>query len=669
MPVTHKSLREMSDKEALERIQGDVEKAKSAKSQDMIRAKRYRNIYQALDPPDVSIDETTGMSEDDKDIYSNTYMPIGAALVDSTVTKIYNHFFSTEDYFEIAAKEFEDDDLALRVTAHMKQRHREMMFRYKIFLTLQIMSCFDYSVTMARWLTRPGYENRRVTKQYNKMFGGIPFPYQETTIEPTWVWDYIDRPDIVVFDYFNSWHDASARNGLEDSKFFIDERDESIETLKMLAKTKDRWWGKYKNVSAVVKASMEAEKSIQGSYDPVDRKDNERSVRITRYWTHDHVVEYAHGKMLSRTDLTGLPLQLWKLYELPSEFKGMGLLQRIERNQSDINASINSIRDFQNLITNPIAAVDAELASAEDGEVRLHPGKILTFSGGQAKDKIQFFQPGVDMTSNTLQHINMQFNMTRAVSRVSENDSGQYTSGRRTATEAREVAEGSDSSIFNVASRLELTALESFYRYQFMLEQIFMTKEEQFRYYGEKAGEFVIVRPEDYRWAHVPRFFARGSAYRFYNDVKTQQFLAAMDRALMAPQFNNLEAIYTKMWQLLDPRDYQQFIRDPRDKTHNVPPNMENMLLAQGHEIEVSPENDHQVHMQVHQDIMQTPDYNVWPDMFKMRMQEHIAEHQQAMNTALSSGNGGGGRTNALQQQDSADSLRGIRGPSLGVTQ
>ena len=233
----HVSLRNLTDKEALIRASVNYNYAQGEKSKDHVECKRFLHIYQAIDAPDTDIDTAVDpiYREMERD-RSNTYMPVGAALVDSARAQLYDYFFGIPRYFTISSDEPMDFFYEEVVTAHMMKRHKEMKFKAKIDYAFLQMLCFDYCVTFMRWLTRPGYESRRVTTQ-RKIPGGID---QKVEVKKVWVPDAIDRTDFVVLHYFDCFHDPNAKNRFEDSSFFIDRRWMSIEELRLQAKTKDQ---------------------------------------------------------------------------------------------------------------------------------------------------------------------------------------------------------------------------------------------------------------------------------------------------------------------------------------------------------------------------------------------------------------------------------------------
>ncbi len=664
-------IRKMSDDDLGEKIMSDYIAAKGDKDGDFIRARRYRNIYQALNAPDDVIDESSGHAViDDKSKYSDTYLAIGASTVDTAAASLYNHFFPNNNYFTIEADDWEDEIYSHKITAHLKKRHKEMGFKTKTYEALQSALCFDYCVTLTTWKIRPGYVRKRKVNKTHKKVGGVQIPYQEVKIETEWVPNAVDRSDFQVIDYFNCAHDIKSKNGFEDSAFFIDWYYIPFEEFMMKSQTKDSPWGKYKNVENAIKKQFEGS-DRQGSDpdDPVYRGSGRINNRlmIIRYWTHDQVAEYCNGYIVRRTNLDGMPLQLWKIYTLPAEFKGMGIVQRIERNQKDVNAIINIKRDFQNLQLNPIVVIDEDLLLTNEGDMELYAGKTITSSGGNVRDKVQFHQPGIDMSQGATEELGVQVDMIDRTTGFGVNADGSYSKGRKTARETTVVAAGSLSKVAQIAGRLEEGALEPAYLRMFLLEQMNLTQEETFKYMGPEGVTWLKIKPEDYRWKSMPRFEAKGSSYLVNKEVSTQQFLLAMDRQMQyAPQMANLSAMFAKMWELLDPKDYLNFIKDPREKSHNVPQNIENAMMAMGHNVEISPENNHQEHLSVIDGFMRSPEYLIWPESFKLKMEAHKAQHEQAgQPQAGQQQTGIPGQDQGLTNQDQSDVARGQRGVTL----
>lgn len=651
---------QLGDEELVMKITGDIKKAAKMKDTAFARNKRYRLIYQALDQAEELIDDSEGQIDEDEALYSNTYLAIGAAAVDTAATQLYNTIFSTPDYMKIDADDWEDELFAGMVTAHLMKRQREMKFRLTVYKLLQQMLCFDYAISYPRWLLQPGYVKKRVNTIEMQDFGGVKMPYRKVEMKDEFIHNAIDRSQVDIIDFFNCVHDSWSGNGdFSDSMFFADWRQDPIPELMKMRKDEDKPWGKYKNLDKVLDVQARALASTMKPtvHDPVDRDNLESRVTVYRYWTNDEIVEMANQNIISRVKIDGIPLQVWKTYEKSNEFSGMGLLQRIERNQIDINAIINNKRDFQNLILNPVAGISDEVAGLEEGDVVLYPGRSL-ITRGDPKNSLYFYQPGTDLSRGATEELQIEM---EAVERVTgfggENAQGSFASGRKTAREVSAVMAGIMTKVTQISSKIEECALVPIWNRMFVLEQTHLSQSESFKYHGPDGMAWLQINPEDYRWNAMPNFSARGSSNTAQDEVYKSQFMKAMEMQMTQPQMGKWENIFAKMWRLLDPKDHLDMIRDPREKTHNVPPNMENMLLAQGHDVEVSPENDNAVHLRVHEAIENTPDYKMWPEAFKMRHRAHKQQHQQGQQQMQIPRLGAG-------QQDGSDLARGLRGAS-----
>lgn len=677
-----KSARTMKDKELVQRAMADYNQAYSAKIDSHTRNERYLRIYKALDPVETKVREGEQLIEKDSGRFSNTYMPIGAAVVDSAQALLYNALFSNPDYLTISAREWQDEPFEEVIRAFLIDQHRQMGFRKKILEAIQTALCFDYCVTGARWLLRSGYKNVRVQSVKSLNYGGVALKYQSTKMEPRWFPDAVDRPDMMVFDYFRCFHDESATD-FEDSAYFCDTRDVLDIDLQDLAVSRDNPWGRYKNVDKVLKkyAMSQGNQTIDWitTVDQGTRTSlmpHGRKMPVLRYWTPDHVCDICMEEVIWRMDLCGWPLQKWTIYDIPKKFNGMGILQRIERQQYDVNASMNARRNLQNLISNPFAVVDQDLVAQQEGKPQLTPGLVLVSSNTRtpAKDKIWIYTPGQNTLQDAMGDLAVQVDMIQKVTHTSENTLGSYASGRRSATEARNVAAGQGVSQFEVASKIEHNNLVPFYEEQFKLDQVLMTDEQTFKVFGNRGWEWIAVKPENLHWKEMPAFTCGGVEYAAKHEVEKQQFLLLLKLAFAAPQIADLPAMFAKAGQLLDPKDYRNFIRDPRNKAHNVPPNFEHLALAQGFEAEVSQENNHPEHIAEHEAFMRHGDFKLWPLVYQERLLAHIQIHKQAtsqqsagqVSTGMQDGSDmarGQGPAGAPQQPDMMAALGGLGGP------
>lgn len=653
----------LDDEEVMERILRDLRRGRAAKADAFTRNERYERIYRALDQPEMMIDSNTEQILEDRAIYSNTYLALGAAIVDTATVQVYNRIFSTPDYFRMSSDDWWDQFYSGRITAHMKRRHKEMKFKLTLLQILQQCFCFDYAVSIMGWRYHGGNVPKRKTTQRMETIGGIAFPYQDTKIVNEWVPNAVDRPELQVIDFFNCIPDPSAGSrGIEDSTFFIDWWYEPIANLLDGVDDEDHPFGRYKNINKVIErhhdltsgiTELDNSKLSEAQKDLLLQRLNR--MLIIRYHTQDEVIESAHGIVIHRRKIDGMKIRLWKAYELPNQLPGMGVLQRIERNQYDINAIINFKRDFQNLTIHPITAISRDAIGLEDGDMAVYPGKNFR-TRGKAGDALHFYQPGHDISQGASEELNVETEFMERVSGFGgENVQGAFASGRKTAREVNAVMSGILSKVNVITEKLESGALIDTYAHQFLLEQTYFKESQRIRVEGPRGDSYLVIRPEDYAWGKMPEFEALGSGHAADQEMREMALFKGINVAQGFPQFHNWPNLLASMWQTLAPKDWTQFIKDPRDKEHNTPPSMENVMMAHGHHVEVSALNRHGEHIKEHEALKQTPDYRTWPESFKLKHEQHIQAHRD-MQTAVQLP-----RMSPTGGQDSSDMMRGNR--------
>ena len=166
-------------------------------------------------------------------------------------------------------------------------------------------------------------------------------------------------------------------------------------------------------------------------------------------------------------------------------------------------------------------------------------------------------------------------------------------------------------------------------------------------------------------WHGQPRFHAKGTISVIRDMLETNQLMAAIDKLLvMGPRVEvDWQELATFMMQKLTPRHYENFIRDPNIRAENIPPDIENTIMAQGRVVQVSQANDHNEHQGSHVAHTKTPDYQGWPRRQQANMELHIQQHGAAMVAAQQQ------QQRPAQQGPvtEADSLRGVGAGAGGV--
>lgn len=623
----------LSDEDAAERILIDKQLAYADKEKDFARNERYKRIYQNLDDPNLALKPQSGDPAEDPRLYSNTRLPIEAGLVDGSLSKIFGTLFSTEDYFGIQADQWQDMLLAPKIAAHMKKQHADIKFRVTVYEILQQMHVFDYCASFFYWNVEPGFIDKE--KQGPEVrVGGVGTGLHEREFDEVWVPDAIDRPEFGFIPYDRCAHDPAVSRSLDlnGSSFFIDWRHLSIEHLWSLSQTEEQPWGKYRNIDKVLAGHLSQRQVglMPKSYERFAHKWFYDRILVDRYWTKHEVLEYANGYIISRRKTKGWEPQMWGIYRVPGSFRCMGMVERLERPGMDINNIVNTRRNIQNFMADPIGIIDKEmLADGDSGEV--FPGRVYLPEGvDDVRKKAAFVYPQAP-TDDGSREIALQMETMEKSAQVADADMGQTAGGRTSATAVVEAKRGSLSGTTMLSILLEFNSLTPAYQHQYRLNRKLLSVEEAFQTMGPAGLDFLRVGPRDYRASRLTNFQCRGATYSQYRAEKLTGIMRGLELAQLYPQGHNFQNIYAELWRLLAPLDSHKFVSDPRAKSENIPPEIENMMMAKGMRPQISPDNDHRKHFQAHEAIERTADYRIWPQWMKDNQAAHKQEHQQSM--------------------------------------
>lgn len=666
-------MHQLNDQDAADQVNSWYTWSQGKKKQDNQRCERYRNIFLCKDPPPSEFNVSTGDPDEDKRLYSDTYLPMVSAMVEAATAQLLGIMFSRPDYMQVVADHPVDFFSQELISEHMRRRHRQMDFKNTIAETVQTALMYDYAVTRCYWKIAPGEKKSRKKQTSIVELGPLSVNRRESFMDrnPAMV---IDRPDVEVLDYFLTYPDYDARKGFDDSEFFIDVYYPSLTLLKALDRGRNPNMGFFYNIDRVIREQMKLDgvkepTSAQIEAWPLSDQDDpaERNfmkagtrVKVVRAYTPYEIVETCLGIPIRRHRIEGYPYQLWKTVVRPQEFPGMGMIERLERPQYDVNLILNLKRDYQNYIMNPISVLDESIwPIGEEGDIHMYAGRTFkNESGRPAQDMIAIVKPGLDISGQANEEIGLQLSMAERVG-TGPNPQGAFTRGKKTATEVTEVSTGSSNKALRITERWEDVCLEKIYITQFYLEQTRMTQAQILSLHGAKGYEYFKVAKEDYFWLGEPRMEMRGTSYLAEEAAAEQKFFTGLNFALAAPQLHNIPNIFKRMWQILEPRQWSEFLKGPGEAGHDVPPGIENYIMARGHPAEVSPMNNDPEHLRSHEKIRQSIDFQLWPKSYQNNMVRHIFDHNQQMSQKQPP------RpidAELVSQQDGSDSLRGIRG-------
>jgi len=453
--------------------------------------------------------------------------------------------------------------------------------------------------------------------------------------------DAIDRPEFEVLDTLRIRPDPKAID-FNDSRYFMYLKDTNLSALRRREKTKDNEFGIWnlKKLKPDTHPGKEAEDaSIDiNKNEPVDQPESDR-VELIPYHTPDAMVVLANRKwVIRKRRMPGYPFTKGSYIQPSGQWEGMGLMEGLEHLQLHINQLFRASMDNENAITGALTVVSREiLAQVENRNVKTWHGKCMVTSGDPSK-AVWRDRPS-DLTQSLQPKINFLVYLGERLTNISENAQGVAPKGgRRTATEAGLIAAGLETGVGEIASSIEDKNMADIVYLTYNQEILNLTKAAKFRILGRKGSAFRTVERDGI--LHKGSFDVRPLGSRFFANkvMQVNQFMQGIELSGKTPQFQqiaNWEELYKRMWIHLGEKNPERLTLDSSANDYRVPPEMENILLAAGHVLELGNQDNDEEHIPVHEQDMDRGDY---PPENRPAYEEHIGKHNQRIMAMQQSG-------------------------------
>lgn len=363
-----------------------------------------------------------------------------------------------------------------------------------------------------------------------------------------------------------------------------------------------------------------------------ERRIEDNLVELIEYWDRDDkliVLANEETPILDGPnpwDDKELPFVAARCYVVPHQFWGLGYLHTIKRSQEEMNANRNLLYREAQLRALSIWGYDE--ATGIDPNVDLEPGSLnkIPMDANGNPGIVRLYEAG-PLPSDPYQVESMLDRDMQLAN--AQPDYNQSAAGGKTATGATIAQE-------NLQARLRLQALQGELTYATEIARKFHARRQQFlsedgevfRILGAKGPEYPRMTREDIAGEYD--FITAGQHLHVSADVMRQQFEQALaiiggNPAFM--QMTNLWEVLREMWNMFDIPRVDRFMNPPQGDT--VSPDVENMVLRHGEWIKVNVMDQHEEHLQSHQQAMMQAGSEEGMDMFS----KHIQEHQKMLKT------------------------------------
>ena len=380
------------------------------------------------------------------------------------------------------------------------------------------------------------------------------------------------------------------------------------------------------------------------------REDSEL-VRITEYWDrNDRVIYLANGETPildgpNPYDDKEIPFVYARCHVLDNQFWGYGLLHPTQRSQEELNSLRNlNMRQAQLNILN-VWAVD-EGAMLRKNASDFSPGEWIQvpfFQNG--KPGIQPLFQGRPLPPEAYNYEDkIDEDMQLAIASPGYRSGGGGKSG--TATEANIEAE-------RAQSRIRLQNLQGSLTFASEVARLFLSRRKQ--YLSDEGQTIRILGADGTEFKNITRQMLAGE-YDFIpggqhimpgKDVLRQQVLQLWALIGNNPQLGAMikqHELLAETFKLMDFEHVEaRFLNPPAAKNPLADhPETENHVLAQGERIDATLPEDHERHMQVHQQGLGMAAQSGNPRAIEA-MQLHIKQHQTFLQQSQQQAGGGQG--------------------------
>lgn len=674
---------------ALVRVQNRITESNTAFGGQNEMFRKLNRYFLSLSPPVETRDNDRAVitgKEEDPDIF----VPWSHATVQSAVPQWIKMQFPKRPYLEAMGRT-EDDHRRAPAITHMLD--------YDLERDATLMKAIPYAASLFKYGTGVGkvtyrYEWHMVDRRYKRKipegfdFLGKLLTNWETFTEKERVVDF-NGPSFEWVSLFNFgidplyyelqrmrylWEDRWADRELLDRENAMHKKLTGKNLYKHLDKipvmskgyAEDHYQLNAGDDTAEAMGWSSASGFRRQSYGQVRdvEMDRERAVKVTEYYEkeNDRRIFIANGETVI---LDGkMPYDDKQYHYLSSTciplegyFYGMGLLHPTHKIQEEVNSFRMLNMKQARLNAMNIWAVSEEMDFPEQAQ-EVDAGDVLQvpfFASGKP-GLVPLLQGRPLPPESQIYEDRMASDWQRAIAFSDPVMGGQGASGVDTATEAKQVAAGTQARLWLYGLIGEHTFLQEVGKKFVSRRQQFYDEDQVFRILGKEAPQFKKMTLDEV----MGEFDFKPLGQMTHQDkaVIVQQSLQmlALTQNPMIAQISNVYEQAKYIWENLDVRFPERFVIAPPEKMFN--PEHENIVLAAGEFEPVQMNEPHEQHMQVHlQGLSEIEPTN---SRALEAFQTHIREHQNFMQAQ---GGGQGGGQGKLQEQPG---LRGYQGNVSG---
>jgi hypothetical protein len=325
-------------------------------------------------------------------------------------------------------------------------------------------------------------------------------------------------------------------------------------------------------------------------------------------------------------ELQEMPLLFCPWDELEDQSLGVGVLQIGEKDQKALNDFTNQMMDNISEILNATRVYDKEMID-EGQNMNSWPRKTIK-TKGNPNEVIAFIRPP-NIVNEALAAVNMAKGNIQNGTRANISLQGLAARYDTTATEYTQQGSAASRGIMCQIKNFEDNILKPWLRFQYSYNLQYLTRETLIGIIGKKAAQ-AMLRTEDPLEQKQPKdtiigdfdFKPLGVTQTENKIIRGQQLINFLNIAMKAEQIKpgtvDIAFLIGKIWEVSGDGDNRILL--PQITDPQMDANDENVLLSQGGEVHINPNDNDDEHITAHMPLQLIPEF------MKNKM-NHLKEH------------------------------------------
>jgi len=563
--------------------------------------------------------------------------------VEILVPRVYNALFPRPKWFEMVGVEQSDEKQAQIMSAYLRQKlDKDVHFRRKMIASIRY--CSIMGTFIAKTPYRRDIKNVPVKKQatFNNFFGLIG---PQFTQEKVLTFDSIDFQLMDLFDFYPA---DDFIDNIQDQPFVITRTVEYSDLLYKKKYDKETGEGIYENLDKI-DLECETKTSEENMYKKFRKavlglKSREYESKLSTidfieyqgvYDEEEIVVIVANdgkenpivsAEVLNTPDMEKTYI-MGKWIDVPGEFWGMSVVDRVEKAIYELNDRVNQTMDATSLMINPMwLNSDADI---HEGTLRVFPGRIINTSSEKGLSAVH---PPVEILAPAYNAIQSLMNMIQKTTGATQPLEGnvQQAGLARTATGMLSVIKEANARLNLIIQGLEDTAIIPFLRRAYKYAQFYAERKDIVRIVGKSGIEYQEVDPASILGDYD--FRTLGAQSVGSEEVVTQQminYLNIVARIPGAMQNFDIMKLASKIGErMLGLEDADELLmQNSREEEETDKAISENMAAMEGIPPVISSTDNHRLHIEIHNGFLQDQRSQEFPRATEL-LNIHIKDHE-----------------------------------------